>query len=129
MVVQQGSEVSGKQAQSNRGVRITVSQYDDSGNFVGASAGEVQPIKSLENAHYSERVLGQRKMGDFHDFPDAVDSFAAQGKQTISIGGDGNVYTKIEVYGSYRGNEGSFEWFIKHDDMSINHRLFRPDNN
>lgn len=67
------------------------------------------------------------RQGDFHSFPDAVDSFGADGKITKITGGDGISRTKLEISGSFKGRDCVFEYIIE-SDYTVNHRFFRPNN-
>lgn len=62
--------------------------------------------------------------GEYHSFPDIVEYFEANGVKSTKIGGDGMYYQWLEIDGSYRGHDGTFE-FIKDKDGIINHRFFR----
>jgi len=74
---------------------------------------------------YTEKVIQQMKQGDFHGFPESVKAFQDAGKVTKIKGGDAITREKLEIPGGYKGREGKFE-FIKESDGTINHRLFRP---
>jgi hypothetical protein len=80
----------------------------------------------LINAKYTERA--QKKMANtsnaFHGYPTSIDGFAGFGKKTEIIGGDGIKRLKIELPGSYRGHDGTFEWIIEPDN-TVNHRFFQ----
>lgn len=77
----------------------------------------------LENITYSDKVLSQMKLNDYHGFPETVDSFGGDGIKTTIIGGDGISRTKIEIPGGYKGKNGVFEYIIEPND-SVNHRIF-----
>lgn len=80
----------------------------------------------LENIEYTEKVSEQMKQNDYHSFPESVDAFGADGKATQIVGGDGITRTKIEISGSYKGKDGTFEYIIEPDGKTVNHRLFVP---
>lgn len=69
----------------------------------------------LENIEYTEKVSEQMKQNDYHSFPESVDAFGADGKATQIVGGDGITRTKIEISGSYKGKDGTFEYIIEPD--------------
>lgn len=54
------------------------------------------------------------------------DLVGADGKATQIVGGDGITRTKIEISGSYKGKDGTFEYIIEPDGKTVNHRLFVP---
>jgi len=85
-----------------------------------------KPEDFFEGAYYSKKVRGQLKLGDYHSFPEGVLAHADKGRLNIFTGGDGAVYQKLEIPGSYRGRKGIFE-FIKDSSGEINHRPFIPD--
>ncbi|ONK25397.1 hypothetical protein BVE84_10115 [Streptococcus azizii] len=87
--------------------------------------GEKSTKNPLENIEYTDKVKKQMKQGDFHSFPEAVDSFGADGEITKIVGGDGITRTKVEISGSYKGREGVFEYIIEANN-TVNHRFFRP---
>ncbi|QAY92217.1 filamentous hemagglutinin N-terminal domain-containing protein [Pseudomonas sp. ACM7] len=74
---------------------------------------------------YTDKVVGQIKIGDLHAFPESVKAFQGSGQVTKITGGDGVVRDMLKIPGEYRGKQGVFE-FIKESDGSINHRLFKP---
>jgi filamentous hemagglutinin len=63
--------------------------------------------------------------GDYHSFPEMVKNYAELGKVIRIRGGDGVVREMLEIPGSYRGQQGVFQ-FIKEADGTINHRYFKP---
>jgi len=73
---------------------------------------------------YSNKVLGQMKMGDFHAFPESVIAFEKSGVLTTIKGGDGITRQILKIPGEYGGKKGFFE-FIKEADGTINHWFFR----
>ena len=78
----------------------------------------------FNGARYSGKVLGQMKSGDFHGFPRSADGYATKfGKWSNKVGGDGRNYQWLKMKGSYRGQQGTFE-YIKDADGVINHRYF-----
>jgi len=62
---------------------------------------------------------------DNHGFPLEVDNSAGLGRQTTIKGGDGVSSKKIELDGSYNGQQGRFEWIVE-PNGTVNHRLFVP---
>lgn len=128
-VTPSSSAQSGTTLTSNRSEDILEYQtYEptDRARIAVRAVGDTKPIDSLENAKYTLKVLEQRQLNDFHNFPDAADSFAATATKTVAMGKDGNLYTTFEIKGDYRGRDGTYQWIVKHEDMTINHRLFKP---
>ena len=79
----------------------------------------------FEGAYWSPKVRRQLGLpkGDYHTFPSAVEGFAGEGRLTTTMGGDGKIYWKLEIPGSYGGKDGMFE-FIRDSTGKINHRFF-----
>ena len=103
-----------------------VDKVDDVGDGAKVVRNRGNNISNpLENIQYTDKVKKQMKQGDFHSFPEAVDSFGSDGIITQIIGGDGIPRTKVEIQGSYKGKEGVFEYIIEPDN-TVNHRFFRP---
>jgi RHS repeat-associated protein len=73
---------------------------------------------------YTNKVLGQMKKGDFHDFPESVKTFEAEGVIRTIKGGDDVTRQMLEIPGEYGGKKGFFQ-FMKEADGSINHRFFK----
>ena len=61
---------------------------------------------------------------DFHGFPQIVDNYATFGQKELIKGRDGITRVKISLEGSYKGQDGYFEWIIE-SNKSVNHRIFR----
>lgn len=80
----------------------------------------------LANIKYTDKVKAQATMNDYHGFPEAVDSFGADGVVTRFRGGDGLFRTKIEIPGGYKSQEGVFQYIIEPNGTTCNHRLFVP---
>jgi len=87
----------------------------------------------FEGASYTPKVMMQMSKGpgEFHSFPELVKNFESSGTVSKLTGGDGTLYQKLEIPGSYstpsgKGSNGNFE-FIKDADGNINHRLFVPE--
>ena len=77
----------------------------------------------LSDIIYSAKVKIQMEWSDFHGFPKIVDNYGDLGSQTEVIGGDGQLYTRLEIGGSYRGYDGYFVYMW--DATGIcNHRTF-----
>lgn len=72
------------------------------------------------------KVREQMRKSDNHGFPAEVDNYAGEGTTSSLTGGDRIVRTKVELRGSYKGKDGTFEWIIE-PDRTINHRYFNPD--
>jgi hypothetical protein len=84
----------------------------------------------FNGAQLSARAAMKMTRGDFHNFPNIVESFAKEGKYFRIRGNDGKMYEHLHIEGGYvsqSGNiyEGTFE-FIKNSNGEITHRLFRP---
>ena len=88
-----------------------------------ASNGECP--NPLDNVIYSKKVRDQATQNDFHGFPEAVDGFASSGITYQQAGDDGQIYTHLEIPGSYMGRDGYFE-YIWGADNKCNHRIFVP---
>ncbi len=94
-----------------------------------ARSGGTGKANPLEGATYTGKVRQQirpnQRTGttDNHGFPLVVDNFAGRGTTRQITGGDGVVRTRVELSGSYRGKEGTFEWIVE-PDGTVNHRLF-----
>ena len=80
----------------------------------------------LANIKYTDKVKAQAAKGDYHGFPESVDAFGGNGKVTKVTGGDGITRTKVEIQGSYNGEDGVFEYILEPDGVTCNHRLFKP---
>lgn len=78
---------------------------------------------SLENIHYTEKMIEQMKIGDFHSFSELVRQEGSAGKKTIMQNGDGSYVLKVEIESDYQGHHGNFEFIIE-ADSSCNHRFF-----
>ena len=87
-----------------------------------ASAG----TKSFfEGTRYTDKVVKQMKLADYHGFPESVKAFESQGVVSTIKGGDGVARQMLKIPGEYKGKSGHFE-FIKEADGNINHRYFKP---
>ena len=60
-----------------------------------------------------------------HGFSKIVDNYAGLGQKELIKGKDGISRLKISLEGSYKDQEGHFEWILE-SDQSVNHRLFIP---
>lgn len=78
--------------------------------------GKKNAVDFFKDTKYSKKVLYPMKQGDYHAFPHVVENFQNAGTITQLKGGDGILRTKLEIPGSYRGVQGSFE-FIKEADI------------
>ncbi|MDQ8767810.1 hypothetical protein RFG22_08935 [Streptococcus ruminantium] len=108
------------------GIVKAVDRVDDvDGGAKVVRSGSDNVKNPLENVVYTDKVKRQMEQGDFHSFPEAVDSFGSDGKITKIIGGDGIERTKVEISGSYKGRYGIFEYIIEPNN-TVNHRFFRP---
>ncbi|MDQ3919123.1 MAG: RHS repeat-associated core domain-containing protein, partial [Acidobacteriota bacterium] len=93
------------------------------GEAAAATASEAATF--FEGTQYTNKVLGQMKLGDYHAFPKSVEAFADAGKVRTITGGDGQLYKVLEIPGGYKKADGVFQ-FIKNAQGIINHRLFVP---
>lgn len=93
----------------------------------GGEAAEAEEVSFFDNTEYTDKVLGQMEggAGEYHSFPELVKNFEDSGTVTDIVGGDGQLYQKLEIPGSYGGKDGVFE-FIKDAAGNINHRYFNP---
>ena len=104
------------------------------GGTTPASSSEVSVAQSnthtgntssnpLRNITYTQKVLNQMQQGDHHSFPEIVDNYGSYGSTTTIVGGDGNVYYRHAISGSYHGNDGHFI-YIWDANNNCNHRFF-----
>ena len=93
----------------------------------GRSGGRTGRISS-ENIRYTDKVLAQMQLDDFHGFPKEVDNFidSSLAKTYTIEGGDGVIRTVVDIPGSYKNREGVFRYIIEPDDVTVNHRMFHP---
>ena len=63
------------------------------------------------------------QQGDFHSFPEIVDNYGSYGTMTTFVGGDGNVYYRLAIPGSYGNYDGHFV-YIWDANNNCNHRFF-----
>ena len=94
-----------------------------SGSHTGATSTSAPQNNPLENILYTDKVLNDMQKGDFHGFPVIVDNYGAYGNTFQIKGGDGQMYTKLQIPGSYLGYDGYFEYMWARDG-SCNHRFF-----
>ncbi|CNE08556.1 MULTISPECIES: hypothetical protein [Yersinia] len=119
------------QSGKNDGVYINPrpTQPDVNGStYISESGEEINAGSFFNGTKYTDKVKQQASSGDYHSFPESVDGHSAQGTVTEITGGDGIKRWKLEISGSYKGNDGVFE-YIRNPDGSINHRLFIPNKN
>lgn len=88
-------------------------------------ARQAEAVSFFKNTVYSDKVLSQMKLGDYHAFPEIVRNFADQGSVKSIVGKDKQTYSQLTIPGSYGGKQGVFE-FIKDSKGVINHRQFNP---
>jgi len=77
----------------------------------------------LEDISYTQKVLQQMQLGDYHSFPSVVDNYGGCGTMTVFVGGDGKVYYRLSIPGYYGSNNGSFV-YIWDANNNCNHRFF-----
>ena len=111
-------------------VRTTPSEANPSG--VGRQTSpDAAKANPLAGTTYTGKVRAQMRPNlktgrpDNHGFPLEVDNSAGLGRQTTIKGGDGVSSKKIELDGSYNGQQGRFEWIVE-PNGTVNHRLFVP---
>ncbi len=92
-------------------------------NSCTSNGGFSKVENPLDNVTYTDKVLEQATLDDFHGFPESVDGFGGYGRQFQEIGGDGSIYTHLEIPGSYKGYDGVFEYIWDADNI-CNHRKF-----
>ncbi|HYW12858.1 MAG TPA: RHS repeat-associated core domain-containing protein [Longimicrobium sp.] len=92
--------------------------------YTGKVRGQMRPRNIARQDEKNRTVYDADS--DNHGFPLSVDNMAGYGTTKAITGGDGVVRTLVEVDGSYRGRNGTFEWIIE-PDSTINHRFFRAD--
>jgi len=113
----------------NDGIFINPKPAENTGaSYVSESSDKNSPISAgdfFKGTAYTDKVKQQASSGDFHSFPESVDGHADQGTISVITGGDGVERLKLEIYGSYHGKDGVFE-YIREPNGSINHRLFVP---
>ncbi len=113
----------------NDGIFINPKPVENIGTgYISESSDKNTSISAgdfFKGTTYTDKVKQQASSGDFHSFPESVDSYAEQGKISVIKGGDGVERLKLEITGSYRGKEGVFE-YIREPNGAINHRLFVP---
>ncbi|HET9825992.1 MAG TPA: hypothetical protein VFP87_11690 [Chitinophagaceae bacterium] len=85
----------------------------------------VEEESFFAGTRYTDKVMGQMKLGDFHFFPESVKAFERYGLRTTIKGADGVEREMLKIPGEYGNSRGYFE-FIKEVDGSINHRVFSP---
>jgi len=106
--------------------------YARGGGAIPAAVVPRGTTNPLQDTRYTGKVRQQMRphqrtgVPDNHGFPLEVDNFAGQGTTRQITGRDGVVRTKVELPGSYRGKEGTFEWIVE-PDGTVNHRLFVPE--
>ncbi|MBI4302735.1 MAG: hypothetical protein HY665_00135 [Chloroflexi bacterium] len=103
-----------------------VSEFIDENQFaisfaMGIPAPKVNPLQGVK---YTQKVLSQMKIGDYHAFPKIVDNFGAEGVVTKKVGELG-LEIRIRIEGSYNGVAGAFEYGIN-EANELFHRFFRP---
>jgi len=106
--------------------RFTSAATSDLGSSLGTRS-------FFEGANYTPKVMLQMSQGpgEFHSFPELVKNFESSGTVSKITGGDGALYQKLEIPGSYstpsgKSSNGNFE-FIKDSDGNINHRQYVPE--
>jgi hypothetical protein len=121
-VAEAGGEAAAEGAAAGGGGGVGIDPPSAGGGGGGGGGGN-----PLDGTTYTPKVIQQMSgpPGEFHSFPESVDGFANQNHVTHALGGDGKVYTHVNIPGGYGSAEGSFHYII--DDQSmINHRQFEP---
>ena len=95
------------------------------GKVTKLCVGKCQAKNFFTGTRYIEKVKKQASSGDYHSFPEAVDSFSRYGKVSKIKDGDGITRQKLEIPGGYKGKEEVFE-YTKEPNGNINHRLYKP---
>jgi RHS repeat-associated core domain len=101
--------------------------------FAKAASADFGSSSFFSGTSYTPKVMQQMSQGpgEFHSFPESVTAFESSGTTSTITGGDGVLYQKLDIPGSYTSSsgttyDGSFQ-LIKNGDGDINHRLFVPD--
>ena len=86
----------------------------------------VEGITDVPQPQYTQKVLNQMSniTDTDHAFPIVIDELINAGQRSITYGGDGLKYLKIEIPGSINGDNGIFE-YIMDATGRCNHRYFR----
>jgi len=91
-------------------------------NAVAADDSNGNP---LAGTAYTSKVLTQMASDDYHGFPSLIDGLARSEDAVSQLGGDGSVYTHVNIPGAVNGASGYFHYIVDGNGM-INHRLFEP---
>jgi len=114
-------------APSNGSIAVMGSPNTSHASNGNGSAGNNIPSSSggnpLTNITYSNKVLTQMQQGDDHGFPPIVDNYGSYSIQSSEVGRDGQTYSHLRIYGSYKGAEGYFH-YIWDNNFTCNHRQF-----
>lgn len=95
------------------------------GAGVGKALSSTVASSFFAGTSYTPKVIKQMAQGDLHAFPESVKGFESVGRTFWKEGKDGISRQWLEIPGSYRGQDGVFQ-FIKESNGEINHRLFVP---
>jgi RHS repeat-associated protein len=101
--------------------------------FARAASTDLGSTSFFQGASYTPKVMQQMSQGpgEFHSFSESVTAFESSGTVSTISGGDGALYQKLEIPGSYTSSSGTTSngnfQFIKDGDGNINHRLFVPE--
>lgn len=98
---------------------VTNKIYQKLGNGIKLKGNPLSKIK------YTDKVKSQATLNDYHGFPESVDAFGSRGKISNFKGGDNQIRTKVEIPGSYKNQDGVFQYIIENNG-ACNHRLFVP---
>ena len=93
------------------------------GNTTKTPSGNINSQNPLSEIKYTDKVKAQMTQSDMHGFPKVVDNYGYMGTQSQIRGGDGRIYTRLEIYGSYKGYDGSFVYIWDANNMYY-HRFF-----
>ena len=120
IVATTGVSAYGPQAMSNG--------FNAAKNSIGNAMNKLSTTSSnpLANIKYTDKVLRQTTLNDFHGFPECADAFGGDGVITSITGGDGIIRTQVEIAGGYKNSNGVFQYIIEPDGVTCNHRLFVP---
>jgi hypothetical protein len=112
--------------------KVTTAVYTIAGTYgiarmtiVAALPAVTEEASFFEGTSYTNKVLQQMQIGDFHSFPEGVKAFEKYGLRSIIKGADGVEREMLKIPGEYGNKQGFFE-FIKEPDGIINHRVFNP---
>ena len=97
-------------APGNGSIAITNSPTPNGSGSTGNSSPASSGGNPLNSLTYTNKVSAQMQQGDDHGFPPIVDNYGSYGIQSSEVGRDGQTYSHLRIYGSYKGAEGYFHY-------------------